>query len=52
MNKRYLLILKSKYSDFCSEYFYTYEEAQATANKEAEKEWQSTIIDLNNIEWN
>ncbi|WP_338989449.1 hypothetical protein [Spiroplasma endosymbiont of Seladonia tumulorum] len=53
MNKRYLLVMKSKYSDFKTSCFYTLEEAKATANVENQQEWLTTIIDLENenIKW-
>ncbi|WP_253301787.1 hypothetical protein [Spiroplasma endosymbiont of Phyllotreta cruciferae] len=53
MNKKYLLIIKSKYGDLKTEFFYTLEEAKITANVENKQEWLTTIIDLedNNITW-
>ncbi len=53
MNKRYLLVIKSKYGGFKTLFFYTLEEAKYTANFENEQEWLTTIIDLedNNIKW-
>lgn len=53
MNKRYLLVMKSKYGDFKTCFFYTLEEAKFTANVENEQEWLTTIIDLENknIKW-
>ncbi|WP_253301590.1 hypothetical protein [Spiroplasma endosymbiont of Phyllotreta cruciferae] len=60
MNKKYLLIIKSKYGDLKTEFFYTLEEAKITAeeakitaNVENQQEWLTTIIDLedNNITW-
>lgn len=51
MNKRYLLVMKSKYGDFKTLFFYTLEEAKITSNVENEQGWLTTIIDLedNNI---
>ncbi|WP_338988874.1 hypothetical protein [Spiroplasma endosymbiont of Seladonia tumulorum] len=53
MNKRYLLVMKSKYSDFKTSCFYTLEEAKTIANVENQQEWLTTIIDLENenIKW-
>ncbi|KAF0850150.1 hypothetical protein [Spiroplasma poulsonii] len=53
MNKRYLLIMKSKYGDLKTQFFYTLEEARITANVENENHWLTTIIDLedSNIKW-
>lgn len=49
MNKRYLLVMKSKYGDFKTQFFYTLKEAKYTANVENKQEWSTTIIDLENI---
>ncbi|WP_158676176.1 hypothetical protein [Spiroplasma poulsonii] len=53
MNKKYLLVIKSKYGDLKTEFFYTLEEAKITANVENKNGWLITIIDLedNNITW-
>ncbi|WP_158676198.1 hypothetical protein [Spiroplasma poulsonii] len=53
MNKKYLLVIKSKYGDFKTEFFYTLEEAKITANVENQQQWLTTIIDLedSNITW-
>ncbi|MFW4371160.1 MAG: hypothetical protein EHV01_004410 [Spiroplasma sp. hy2] len=53
MNKRYLLIMKSKYGDLKTLLFYTLEEAKITGNVENKQGWETTIIDLedNNIKW-
>jgi len=53
MNKRYLLVMKSKYGDFKTLLFYTLEEAKITGNVENHQGWLTTIIDLedNNIKW-
>lgn len=53
MNKRYLLVMKSKYGDCKTNFFYTLEEAKITANVENQQEWLTTIIDLENenIKW-
>ncbi|WP_338965591.1 MULTISPECIES: hypothetical protein [unclassified Spiroplasma] len=46
MNKKYLLVIKSKYGDLKTEFFYTLKEAKITANVENQQEWLTTIIDL------
>ncbi len=53
MNKRYLLVTKSKYSDLKTNFFYTIEEAKITANVENQHELLTNIIDLENknIKW-
>ncbi|APE74345.1 hypothetical protein [Spiroplasma citri] len=54
MNKRYLLIMKSDFSnDILTKSFYTLEEAKITANVEMKHGWLTTIIDLEdkNIKW-
>ncbi|WFG98804.1 hypothetical protein M1770_02215 [Spiroplasma citri] len=54
MNKRYLLIMKSDFSnDGLTKSFYTLEEAKITANVEMKHGWLTTIIDLEdkNIKW-
>lgn len=53
MNKKYLLVIKSKYGDFKTEFFYTLEEAKITSYFENKQQWLTTIIDLedNNITW-
>ncbi len=53
MNKKYLLVIKSKYGDLKTELFYTLKEAKITANVENQKEWLTTIIYLedNSITW-
>ncbi|WP_348735466.1 hypothetical protein [Spiroplasma endosymbiont of Ammophila pubescens] len=53
MNKRYLLVMKSKYGDFKTLFFYTLEEAKIISNVENEQGWLTTIIDLKNenIKW-
>ncbi|WP_400248264.1 hypothetical protein [Spiroplasma sp. ald] len=53
MNKKYLLVIKSKYGDLKTEFFYTLEEAKITANVENKNGLLTTIIDLedNNITW-
>ncbi|WP_424525684.1 hypothetical protein [Spiroplasma endosymbiont of Glossina fuscipes fuscipes] len=51
MNKRYLLVMKSKYGDLITNCFYTLEEAKITANVENKQEWLTTIIDLESIQW-
>ena len=53
MNKKYLLVMKSKYGDFKTNCFYTLEEAKITADIENKQEWLTTIIDLedNNVKW-
>ncbi|QJU61731.1 hypothetical protein [Spiroplasma citri] len=54
MNKRYLLIMKSDFSnDILTKSFYTLEEAKITSNVENKNGWITTIIDLENenIKW-
>ncbi len=53
MNKRYLLVMKSKYGYFKTNCFYILEEAKITANIENQQEWLTTIINLENenIKW-
>ncbi len=53
MNKRYLLVIKSKYGYFKTNCFYTLEESKITANIENQQEWLTTIINLENenIKW-
>ncbi len=53
MNKRYLLVMKSKYGDFKTNFFYTIEEAKINADVENKNGWLPTIIDLENtnIKW-
>ncbi|QJU61902.1 hypothetical protein [Spiroplasma citri] len=54
MNKKYLLIMKSDFSnDILTKSFYTLEEAKITANVEMKHGWLTTIIDLEdkNIKW-
>jgi len=53
MNKRYLLVMKSKYGDLKTQFFYTLEEVKITANVENNSRWETTIIELedNNIKW-
>ncbi len=53
MNKRYLLVMKSKYGDFKTHFFYTLEEAKINADVENKNGWLPTIIDLENtnIKW-
>ncbi len=53
MNKRYLLVIKSKYGDFKTKFFYTLKEAKINADVENKNGWLPTIIDLENtnIKW-
>ncbi len=44
MNKRYLLVMKSKYGDFKTNCFYTLEKAKITANIENQQKWLTILL--------